>query len=154
MKDYSGVKTRDLPDAGREDLVYASMTPPPPGKGDTQTMNVGYHPTTVSHGTVSEDELQILSILKGLRDRMQDLDDKLLEKEGERDGIVKDISTLSLRLKALAKSITKKRSLLEQFDRTIKETESAFQKITESTKTLLGVVKRDHSALNKALAGH
>lgn len=153
-KDYSGSKSRDVFEGGlqpRDDLIYTTLTPNPLGKGDTQHVGAG---AGILQGTVSEDELQILSILRGLKDRMADLDQKISEKEYEKSGIINDIGILSQRLKALARSITKKRSLLENFDKTIKETESAFQKITESTRTLVGVVKRDHSALTKALGGH
>ena len=39
----------------------------------------------------------------------------------------------------------KKRSAYENYDKTLRDAESAFSKITESTKTLLNVVKKEVS---------
>ncbi len=50
---------------------------------------------------------------------------------------MEDIGVLTSRLKALNKSITKKKGLYETYEKTLKDAESAFGKISESTKTLL-----------------
>ena len=99
--------------------------------------------------SVIEDESEVNMILKGIRDKLNDLENAISQKENEKAGIIEDINILTQRLNSLSKSIEKKRLLHENYDRILKDSESAFYKITESTKTLLNVVKRESSVLNK-----
>lgn len=46
-------------------------------------------------------------------------------------------------------ALIKKYEAREEFDRTIQETEQAFMKILESSQTLLHVLKKEDSTLNK-----
>ena len=99
--------------------------------------------------TVSEDETQINGILKGLKSKYAEIEDFVAQREDEKAGIIEDINVLTQRLKALAKSIVKKKSLYESYDKIINDSENALGKITESTKTLLQVVKKENGSLNK-----
>ena len=49
----------------------------------------------------------------------------------------------------LTEALVKKYEAQEEFDRTIQETEQAFMKILESSQTLLHVLKKEDSTLNK-----
>ncbi|KRX01510.1 hypothetical protein PPERSA_01413 [Pseudocohnilembus persalinus] len=72
-------------------------------------------------------------------------------KESEKEGIIEDIGILQQRLKALDKSIQKKREIFEEYDRTLSETENAFNKISDTTKTLLEVVNKENQNLQNQL---
>jgi len=56
---------------------------------------------------------------------------------------------LTERLQVLTEALVKKYEAQEEFDRTIQETEQAFMKILESSQTLLHVLKKEDSTLNK-----
>eukprot|EP01017_Pseudomicrothorax_dubius_P026712 TRINITY_DN3006_c0_g1_i6.p1 TRINITY_DN3006_c0_g1~~TRINITY_DN3006_c0_g1_i6.p1 ORF type:complete len:168 (+),score=34.86 TRINITY_DN3006_c0_g1_i6:83-586(+) len=129
----------------RDDLVYTTISPPGNIKADTY-----YTSTHMLQGTVSEDELQVINILKGLRERLRDVDTKLMEREMEKDKILEDINYLTQRQKNLTKSVSRKKGSLESFEKTLKESESAFSKIIESTRTLLQVVKKETAALSRS----
>eukprot|EP01017_Pseudomicrothorax_dubius_P038978 TRINITY_DN5923_c0_g1_i5.p1 TRINITY_DN5923_c0_g1~~TRINITY_DN5923_c0_g1_i5.p1 ORF type:complete len:164 (-),score=25.34 TRINITY_DN5923_c0_g1_i5:115-606(-) len=101
-------------------------------------------------GTVSEDELQIMRILSTLRERLHEIDSKLDDAEREKGVLIEDIGVLTQRLKVLNKNALRKKELYEAYDRTCRETESAFSKIVESSKTLLNVVKQERNSLYKA----
>ena len=49
----------------------------------------------------------------------------------------------------MTEALVKKYEAQEEFDRTIQETEQAFMKILESSQTLLHVLKKEDSTLNK-----
>ena len=99
--------------------------------------------------SVIEDESEVNIILKGIRDKLEDLENAISQKENEKAGIIEDVNILTQRLNSLSKSVEKKRILYENYEKILKDSESAFSKITESTKTLLTVVKRENTALNK-----
>jgi Sjoegren syndrome nuclear autoantigen 1 len=154
-ENYSGNVKR-----GHRSQQQESLTPPrstdiknnrrSPGRSEadydsySNRGNFGY-PT----GTVSEDEMQVNNILKNLRIRLNDVESLQFEKESEKTAIIEDINVLSQRLKALNKSLAKKKSLYENYDKTVRDAESAFGKITESTKTLLSVMKKELLGLSK-----
>ena len=102
-----------------------------------------------AQSSVLEDESEVNTILKGIRNKLDTLENAISQKENEKSGIIEYINILTQRLNSLAKSIEKKRMLYENYDKILKDSESAFSKITESTKTLLTVVKRENLALNK-----
>ena len=60
-----------------------------------------------------------------------------------------EIANLSERLAQLSDALIRKYEAREEFDRTISETEQAFMKILESSQTLLHVLKKEDTALNK-----
>ena len=57
--------------------------------------------------------------------------------------------TLNERLAILSEALVKKYEAREEFDRTISETEQAFMRILESSQTLLHVLKKEDSQLQK-----
>lgn len=99
--------------------------------------------------SLTEEENQINTILKTLRSRLYEIESALSHKEGEKSAIIEDINILTERLKTLNRSINKKKALYENCDKTLREAEIAYGKITESTKTLLSVVKKENSNLSK-----
>ena len=60
-----------------------------------------------------------------------------------------EIASLTERLQQLSDALVRKYEAREEFDRTISETEQAFMKILESSQTLLHVLKKEDTALNK-----
>ncbi len=113
------------------------------------TLNSAMRNFQMGATSVSEDEVQINGILKGLKGKLAEIDGYIAQREDEKAGVIEDINVLTQRLKALAKSIAKKKSLYESYDKIINDSENALGKITDSTKTLLQVVKKENGSLNK-----
>ncbi|CAD8175974.1 unnamed protein product [Paramecium octaurelia] len=99
--------------------------------------------------TISEDESQINNILKALKQQYLIMDNTLNEKEEEKSQILEDLQILNQRLQQLNKSIAIKRQKYEKCDRTLKEAESAFATIADSTKSLLQIVKSNIGDMSK-----
>ena len=78
-----------------------------------------------------------------------DLHDEIIKDEEEKGAIETEIAQLTERLTVLTEALVKKYEAQEEFDRTIQETEQAFMKILESSQTLLHVLKKEDSTLNK-----
>lgn len=96
-----------------------------------------------------EEENQVVTILRNLKMRHEEIENVLSQKENEKNAIVEDINILTQRMKMLEKSISKKKIFYENYDKTLKDAENALSKINESTKTLLSVVKKENSNLIK-----
>lgn len=77
------------------------------------------------------------------------LDNLIADKEEEKQQIIDDVSILNKRLMALEKSIQKKKIQYEKYDKTLKDAESAFMKITDSTKSLLQIVKTNMGEIQR-----
>lgn len=99
--------------------------------------------------SMMEEENQVVSILKNLRLRHTDIENILAQKENEKNAIMEDINILTQRMKMLDKSIVKKKTVYESYEKTLKDAENAFLKISESTKTLLSVIKKENFNLAK-----
>ena len=59
------------------------------------------------------------------------------------------MKTLADRLEIINNSLGKKYAMRNEYDKTIQETQSAFNKILESSQTLLHVLKKEGAQLNK-----
>lgn len=99
--------------------------------------------------SLMEEENQVLMILRNLKQRHEEIENVLGQKENEKNAIMEDINILTQRLKMLDKSIAKKKSFYENYEKTIKDAENAFIKINESTKTLFSVLKKENLNLKK-----
>ena len=96
-----------------------------------------------------EEESQVLTILKNLKSRHNEIENILSQKDNEKNAIMEDINILTQRMKMLEKNISKKRVSYENYDKTLRDAENAFFKINESTKTLLSVIKKENLNLTK-----
>jgi len=77
------------------------------------------------------------------------LHEEISKDEEEKQIVESEIAALTERLTCLNDALIKKYEAREEFDRTIAETEQAFMKILESSQTLLHVLKKEDSSLNK-----
>lgn len=69
--------------------------------------------------------------------------------EREKEKIERQMNLLSNRLSNINQSLGENREVLDDYDKTIKETEDAYEKILESSQTLLRVLRRETVALGQ-----
>ncbi|CAD2109033.1 DIP13 homolog, putative [Plasmodium vinckei petteri] len=96
----------------------------------------------------NEDELS--KCIEMLRTKRQNIHEQIL-KEDDKERIQKEIALLNEKLQEVCNSITKKMQTRLEYDRTIKETSSAYTKIRESAKSLLHILKREETHLGSKL---
>eukprot|EP00727_Mastigamoeba_balamuthi_P009019 m51a1_g474 putative sjoegren syndrome nuclear autoantigen 1 homolog (112) ;mRNA; r:196031-196551 len=96
---------------------------------------------------------ELVKYLEDLRDKVQALNQVILREEEERARVQSEMRALQERLDRSNASLERKYAARSEFERTIKETESAYLKILESSQTLLHVLKRESQSLSKQLAG-
>lgn len=97
----------------------------------------------------SEDELS--KCIELLRIKRQNIHEQILKEEEDKERIQKEIALLNEKLQEICNSITKKIQTRLEYDRTIKETSSAYTKIRESAKSLLHILKREETHLGNKL---
>lgn len=127
-----------------------------PVRASTRFSNREYDPLSsqmrnlnIAATTVANDESQINDILKGLRNKLIELENYTEQKENEKAGVIEDINVLTQRLKYLNNSIVQKRNLFAQQEKVIKDSETALTQITESARTLLSYVKQESATFAK-----
>ena len=69
----------------------------------------------------------------------------------EKNEIVQTIDKLSQELEELNASLIQKEELKNEYDKVISNTELAYYKLLEGSQTLLAILKRDESSLQKKL---
>lgn len=92
---------------------------------------------------------ELTRYIDNIRTGRDDLHEEIIKDEEEKNTIETEIAQLTERLTVLTEALVKKYEAQEEFDRTIQETEQAFMKILESSQTLLHVLKKEDSTLNK-----
>ena len=99
--------------------------------------------------TLNNTNTELVKMMDGIikqRDEIQGLID---QEEEERNAIEKQMRALHDRLETINGSLAKKYATRNEYQKTIEETQSAFNKILESSQTLLHVLKKEGAQLQK-----
>ena len=93
---------------------------------------------------------ELVKCIEDLRARREQTAREIVKQQEEKAKIENDIKILTDRLHRVTDSLTRREQTMREYDKTIQDTESAYAKIVESSATLLQVLKRETSSLNKA----
>eukprot|EP00996_Jenningsia_fusiforme_P003481 NODE_4277_length_834_cov_39.877707_g3951_i0.p2 GENE.NODE_4277_length_834_cov_39.877707_g3951_i0~~NODE_4277_length_834_cov_39.877707_g3951_i0.p2 ORF type:complete len:111 (+),score=40.26 NODE_4277_length_834_cov_39.877707_g3951_i0:259-591(+) len=96
---------------------------------------------------------ELVRCIEELREKREEANRQILKEEEEKARIVSEIQILTDRLAKLDDGLSKKYAAKSEYDKAIAETEHAFSKIAESSRTLLHVLKRESTSLKKKGAG-
>ncbi|XP_030317214.1 Sjoegren syndrome nuclear autoantigen 1 [Calypte anna] len=88
--------------------------------------------------------------LSELRARREEVNGRIREEEAERSRLQGRIWALTERLARTGESLARNLALRSELDRTIAETEAAYDKILESSQTLLDALKGETETAGKA----
>ena len=91
----------------------------------------------------------LVKILENLENSRDEIDAQINKEQAEKDEIEKNIETLNIELTSVVEALKKKYTALEEYNKTIEESEGAFNKIVESSQTLLHVTKKEKNTLAK-----
>lgn len=91
---------------------------------------------------------ELVKCIEDLCFKRDELQSQILTEEDEKFKIQTDIHILSERLRVISESLAKKIQARNEYDRTIAETENAYNKILESSQALLHVLKRESATGN------
>ncbi|EFJ33045.1 Sjogren syndrome nuclear autoantigen 1 [Selaginella moellendorffii] len=87
--------------------------------------------------------LELVHRIEELREKRDEIKRIMQLEEEEKAVIQKDLAALSKRLAELEDSLSRKYAYSSEYDKTIREVESAYAKILESSKALLHVLKTE-----------
>jgi Sjoegren syndrome nuclear autoantigen 1 len=91
----------------------------------------------------------LVRCIEDLREKREEVNRAIAADEEEKAKIQNDLRILTERLSRLNDGLARKINSRNEYDRTIQETEAAYQKILESSQTLLHVLKRESVNLSK-----
>ena len=87
--------------------------------------------------------------LDSLREKRTAVEADIIRESKERDRLKEEIRVLTERFSQMSDSVAKKNANKEEYDTTIEEAETAYNKIMESSQTLLHVLKKEVKSLEK-----
>eukprot|EP00998_Keelungia_sp_KM082_P003297 NODE_14094_length_425_cov_28.305369_g14071_i0.p2 GENE.NODE_14094_length_425_cov_28.305369_g14071_i0~~NODE_14094_length_425_cov_28.305369_g14071_i0.p2 ORF type:complete len:110 (+),score=16.92 NODE_14094_length_425_cov_28.305369_g14071_i0:74-403(+) len=99
--------------------------------------------------TLQNTNNELVKCIEELREKREEANRQILKEEEEKARIVNEIQILTDRLNRIDESLNRKYAARAEYDKATTETENAFAKILESSKTLLHVLKRESANLRK-----
>eukprot|EP00754_Rhynchopus_humris_P004724 Rhum_TRINITY_DN12379_c0_g1::Rhum_TRINITY_DN12379_c0_g1_i1::g.51368::m.51368/K16780/SSNA1; sjoegren syndrome nuclear autoantigen 1 len=103
--------------------------------------------------TLQSTNSELIAHIDGMKEKRAELDRFIQKEEEEKARIVNDLRILNERLARVDEGLARKYAARQEYDKTIAETENAFSKIIDSSRTLLHVLKRESTTLNKKHVG-
>jgi len=104
---------------------------------------------TQEGGTLQNYNAELVKCIEDLREKREELNKSIASDEEEKAKIQNDLRILTERLSRINDNLARKIASRTEYDKTIMETEGAYQKILESSQTLLHVLKRESTNLTK-----
>ncbi|EFC40325.1 hypothetical protein NAEGRDRAFT_71898 [Naegleria gruberi] len=92
---------------------------------------------------------QLVKCIEELRLRRDEVTRQIIKEEEEKNRIQNELRVLSEKLNRLNDGLSRKLQAKQEYERTLQETEAAYNKILESSQTLLHVLKRESASLSK-----
>ena len=92
---------------------------------------------------------QLVKCIEDLREKREEVNRQIINNYEEKLKTEKSISLLNEKLEKLNESLIKKNHTRDEYDKAIKDTESAYMKILESSQNLLHVIKQESVTLKK-----
>ena len=92
---------------------------------------------------------ELVKMMDGIIKQKNEIQSLIDQEEEEKRQIEEQMRALAERLEVLNTSLGRKYHTRNEYDKTINETQSAFNKILESSQTLLHVLKKEGAQLNK-----
>merc|ERR1712144_86725 len=92
---------------------------------------------------------ELVKCLEDLREKREAINREIAREEDDKNKIQNDLKILTERLSRINDSLARKVAARNEYDQSIQETEAAYLKILESSQTLLHVLKRESSNLQK-----
>ncbi|KAL1504517.1 hypothetical protein AB1Y20_022341 [Prymnesium parvum] len=99
--------------------------------------------------TLQNYNAELVKCIEDLRQKREELNRSIAADEEEKAKIQNDLRILTERLSRINDNLARKIASRTEYDKTITETEGAYQKILESSQTLLHVLKRESTNLSK-----
>eukprot|EP00906_Rhabdomonas_costata_P018433 RCo026926 len=103
--------------------------------------------------TLQSTNNELVKCIEELREKREEANRQIQKEEEEKARIVSEIQILSDRLAKVDDNLARRYAAKAEYDKAISETENAFQKILESSRTLLHVLKRESTQLRKKSDG-
>eukprot|EP01059_Diplonema_ambulator_P023728 TRINITY_DN392_c0_g1_i3.p1 TRINITY_DN392_c0_g1~~TRINITY_DN392_c0_g1_i3.p1 ORF type:complete len:114 (+),score=46.55 TRINITY_DN392_c0_g1_i3:60-401(+) len=103
---------------------------------------------TESTSMMQNTHQELITHIDNMKEKRAELDRFIHKEEEEKARIVNDLRILNERLARVDEGLARKYAARQEYDKTIAETENAFSKIIDSSRTLLHVLKRESTTLS------
>ncbi|XP_012262492.1 Sjoegren syndrome nuclear autoantigen 1 homolog [Athalia rosae] len=94
---------------------------------------------------------ELMKCVEDLKLTRNNIQSQITAEEEEKYNLQKEVERMTYRISQLSENLVKKNAARTDYDRTIQETESAYNKILESSQLLLNMVKREATCLDQTL---
>ncbi|KAK9908149.1 hypothetical protein WJX75_003319 [Coccomyxa subellipsoidea] len=92
---------------------------------------------------------ELLKCIQELQEKRLEVAKQVKSEEAERHQLQQDLTVLTNRLSHIDASLHRKIAVREEYDKVIKETEGAYEQIVQSSQTLLTILKKECSNINR-----
>ena len=92
---------------------------------------------------------QLVKCIDDLREKREEVNRQIATNTDEKSKIEKNLKILNEKLKKINETLVLKNNTRDEYDKAIKDTESAYMKILESSQNLLHVIKQESVTLRK-----
>ncbi len=96
--------------------------------------------------------LELVKMFESIKESRDEINAQIENQERQKEEIERQMRMLADTLQELNGSLQKNYEVRKEFDRTIGETQNAYDKIVESSQTLLHVLKKEGQSLTKKKA--
>merc|ERR1719329_1539501 len=103
----------------------------------------------MTSGHLNNTNTELVKMMEGINKQRTEIQDLINQEEEEKRQIEEQMKTLADRLEVINGSLAKKYITRNEYDKTLQETQSAFNKILESSYTLLHVLRKEGAQLYK-----
>ncbi|CAL8469660.1 g9201 [Coccomyxa elongata] len=103
----------------------------------------------IREGASPNHNVELLKCIQDLQDKRQEVAKQISVEEAERQQLQQDLTILTKRLAQVDASLQRKTAVRMEYDKVIRETEGAYEQILQSSQTLLSILKKECSNIDR-----
>ncbi|EIE21425.1 deflagellation inducible protein [Coccomyxa subellipsoidea C-169] len=100
-------------------------------------------------GSLPNHNVELLKCIQELQAKRLEVSKQISSEEAERQKLQQDLAVLTSRLSHIDASLLRKTAVRDEYDKVIRETEGAYEQIVQSSQTLLTILKKECSNINR-----
>lgn len=108
-----------------------------------------------NHGSVLQNfNVELVKSLESIGERKENIIREIRKEEDRRKDLETQISKLKKELQQIEEVLENKYEVKNEFEKVIFNTENAFRKILENSRTLMNIIKKDEAVIERKLANN
>lgn len=111
-------------------------------------MQNGQDPMAAQAVTFQGCNNELVSLIEEMKTRKLKVDNEICKLQQEKEKIAMDIKALTARLQNIDEVLKRRINAQQEYEKTIGETQAAYQRILDSSQTLVQVLRRQRDAIH------